>query len=110
MCESNEGTQFQRNYSLEELIEHDVVNVCRARSIKLNNRLCVRVVAIKRPELTSCISKQHQKVFRFAARNFFENFLLGVTIYYTGKNAIFNSVEKNASVGFSGGLLVEPWT
>jgi hypothetical protein len=87
-----------RDYSLEKLIEHDIVNVRRARSVKLNNGLRVGVVAVKRPELTSRVSKQHQKVLCFAARDFLQNFLLGIAIHHAREYTILDGVEENATI------------
>lgn len=97
-------------YLLEELIEHDIVNMRRSCTVKLDYRLSVGVITVKRPKLTSCVSEQHQKVFRFTTRNFLKNFLLRVAIHHTREDAILNSIEKNTAIGFGRWLFIKSRT
>lgn len=62
--------QFIIRDSLEEFIEHHVVDMRRASSIKFNDNFRVRIVAIEGSELTAGISEQDQEMFGFATGNF----------------------------------------
>jgi hypothetical protein len=97
-------------YSLEELVEHDVIDVRGPGAVKLHDRLGVRVVAVEGAELAACVSEQHQEVLGFAASDLLQHLLLGVAVHHAREDAVLDGVEEDAAVGLGGRLLVEPGT
>lgn len=97
------------SYSLEELIEHPVINVLRPCAVQLGDLIRVRAVRVQRSELAARVSEQHEEVLALGARNLLEHTPLRLRVHRAREHAVLHRVQHDAAVGLGRRLLVQPW-
>lgn len=92
---------------LEKFVEHEFVYLTGAGAIKLYYRFIFWPIAVQGAELATGIAEQDEEMFGLATIDFVQYFLFGISIDYTGKYTIFDSIQNNATIRFGRWLLVE---
>lgn len=100
------GKESKIVYSLEEFVEHPIVDVFRPGAVKLGDLLRVGTVAVQRAELAAGIPEQHQEMLALRARDLFQHASLGLRVYGAGKHAVFDRVQHYTAIGLRGRLFV----
>lgn len=96
--------------SLEELIEHDFVDLTRSRAIELHHLVGLGQVTVEGAELAARIPEENKEVFGLRPCDLFEHFLLGLSVDSSRKNAVLDGIQYNTSIGFGRWLFIEFWT
>lgn len=95
------------SYLLEELVEHQIVDLARTRPVQFDDLLVLRPVAIQGPELATRIPKQHQEVFRLGPGNLLQHLLLGVAIHHPREDTVLDGIEDDAPIRLGRRLFVK---
>lgn len=96
--------------SLEELIEHDFVDLTRSRAIELQHLVGLGHVTVEGAELAARIPEEYKEVFGLRPCDLLEHFLLGLSVDGARKNAVLDGIQYNTSIGFGRWLFIEFWT
>lgn len=106
--------QWRSNWScrddsnlLEKFVEHEFVYLTGTGAVKLYYRFIFWPIAVQSAELATGIAEQDQEMFGLATIDFVQYFLFGISIDYTRKYTIFDSIQNNATIRFGRWLLVE---